>query len=774
MAVILLLAVALRAVSSELTGVIVGIEPGRTPLTSFSAIAVIVGWLTVRRSGWPFRLTGWLAAGFAAVLLQNAGLWDELFEFAWAGVRYGVEWVDSPLQGLPLAEPAALVPLRLAWLRLSAGVRIELDVIGAWLAGFFAGEPSLQAEAVAFAWGAVLWVLGLYAGLVMRWTGAVLAALLPAGTVLGIALAYTGAQSTVGLSVFLLVALLLTAVQAQYSNERRWADRAMIYAEDMRLDFFIAASLLVAGIVTSAYLVPQLQLGTAVRLFIDRAADSSTGRPGPDEDPGEVIGLPRFTPPPPFFDQYRRGGLPRSHLLGAGPELADELALTVRVFGEEAPGGTRYYWRGLSYEVYTGPGWETGETETVRFQAGWLVPGPLEPYSRPIRQEVRVIGPPSGIAYAAGEILSADHTFTVAWRIPGPGIPDVFGVRIETDVYTIDSSYPYFLSDPLRAAGTEYPDWVTDRYLGLPETLPLRVGELAASLTEGAGSPFDAALAIETYLRDYEYTLNLGPPPPGRDLADYFLFDLQRGYCDYFATAMVVLARSSGLPARLAIGYAGGEYDPETERYMVSALNAHSWPEIYFPGFGWVPFEPTAGVVAIDRSEGEALPAYPPPMLPPLRAPPPVWLRSFLLGAGFTAFAAIVLIAAQQVRKAARIRRLDPEAFFSDAFQWLYFVGKKLEVRAPARATPIETARALTAYLDALRARNSLARRISTGGPDLARLTESYIRSQYGRDIPGEEEKGAGIRALGRLRAIVFFARIERRIRKISASSVSS
>jgi transglutaminase-like putative cysteine protease len=760
-AAILLLALALRAVSGGLAEVLVGLDPGRAAFTSFSAIAVVAGWELGRSRRWPIGLGLWLAAGFAAVLFQNAGLWGELFEIVRTGAGYGFEWIVDRLGGQPLNRPAAFEPLRLAWLRLSGGVRIELDVLGSWFSGLFAGEPSFRAEAVAFAWGIVLWILGLYAGLVMHRRGEPLWALLPAGLVLAIAFAHTGEQRMLSLVVFLMASLLLTAVQTQYRNERRWADRMMMYAEDLRLDFTFAASLLVGLILALTYVVPQIRIGPAIRAFIDRSADPLPGPAEPGQDPGEALGLPRPSPPPPFFDQFRQGGLPTSHLLGAGPELAEEVALTIRVFGEADPGGTRYYWRGLSYEIYLGPGWSTRETETFRYQAGWRLPLPELQYSRPVRQEVRVVGSVSPVAYAAGEIVSADRVISVAWRAPGPPVPDVFGVRMESETYTLDSSYPYLFSDLLRAAGTGYPDWVAEGYLALPDTVPERVHELADSLTAEAENPFDAALAIEAYLRGFEYTLELGPPPPDRDLVDYFLFDLQRGYCDYFATAMVVLARSAGIPARLAVGYAGGTYDPETERYIVSALNAHSWPELYFPGFGWVPFEPTAGVGAIDRSGDAAIPAVPPPDLPPLRAAPPGWLRTMAVGAGVAAGLLAVVIFVRAMRERVRIRRLEPEAFFTEAFQWLYGAGRDLPIRIPTRATPIELGRSLWSYLESLQARNRLARRLPSGELELALLTDAYIRSLFSRESPGEGEKAAGIRSLRRLRGIVWFAKIE-------------
>ena len=124
-------------------------------------------------------------------------------------------------------------------------------------------------------------------------------------------------------------------------------------------------------------------------------------------------------------------------------------------------------------------------------------------------------------------------------------------------------------------------------------------------------TPYDRAVAIETALRRLPYTLNVPTPPAGREVTSWFLFDLKQGYCDYFATAMVVLARLNGIPARLAIGYSMGQLDPERGEYVVTEMDAHSWPELYFPGQGWIPFEPTSGESPPERSES-AQQAVPP------------------------------------------------------------------------------------------------------------------------------------------------------------------
>jgi transglutaminase-like putative cysteine protease len=117
-----------------------------------------------------------------------------------------------------------------------------------------------------------------------------------------------------------------------------------------------------------------------------------------------------------------------------------------------------------------------------------------------------------------------------------------------------------------------------------------------ALVQSGLINPYDAVEAIQDYLRtQYSYRTDVPYPPAGIvDFVDYFLFENQVGYCDYFASAMAVLARTQGIPARLVRGYAAGSYDQEKGTYVVSAALAHSWVEVYFPAYGWERFEPTA------------------------------------------------------------------------------------------------------------------------------------------------------------------------------------
>jgi hypothetical protein len=155
----------------------------------------------------------------------------------------------------------------------------------------------------------------------------------------------------------------------------------------------------------------------------------------------------------------------------------------------------------------------------------------------------------------------------------------------------------------LRQAGTDYPGWVKERYLQLPDNLPRRVRELAEQITAPYDNPYDKATALESYLRNIKYNEQIEAPPPGRDGVDYFLFDIKQGYCDYYASALVVMARAVGIPARIAAGYSRGQYESELRIYRQREYDAHSWPEVFFPKYGWVEYEPTASDPLITRPE---------------------------------------------------------------------------------------------------------------------------------------------------------------------------
>ena len=187
-----------------------------------------------------------------------------------------------------------------------------------------------------------------------------------------------------------------------------------------------------------------------------------------------------------------------------------------------------------------------------------------------------------------------------------PAVPDILSVR-STKRLKADSSYEVLSSvsvateAELRSDSATYPKWVTDTYLQLPDDLPERVTQLGLELTAGLSDPYEKGLAIANYLRGITESYNIEPPPLNVDAVDYFLFSQLAGYSDYFASATAVLLRAAGVPARLATGYASGEFDQESSSFSVRLSDAHSWPEVYFPSYGWIAFEPSPSMPPIPR-----------------------------------------------------------------------------------------------------------------------------------------------------------------------------
>lgn len=196
---------------------------------------------------------------------------------------------------------------------------------------------------------------------------------------------------------------------------------------------------------------------------------------------------------------------------------------------------------------------------------------------------------------------------TVTEAVPEP--PDVLSTRsirgrIEAQqTYQLTSLVSYAAPEELRRSGTDYPTWALVKYTQLPDDLPQRVRNLALQLTAQARTPYDMAKAIEGHLSTWHYTLQVEPPPYNADGVDHFL-STKAGYSEYFGSAMAVMLRTVGIPARLATGYATGDKVADQDIYLVTDSHSHAWVEIFFPGYGWIPFEPTPG---------KSLPAVPVP-----------------------------------------------------------------------------------------------------------------------------------------------------------------
>ena len=191
---------------------------------------------------------------------------------------------------------------------------------------------------------------------------------------------------------------------------------------------------------------------------------------------------------------------------------------------------------------------------------------------------------------------------TVQFTEALPVIPEVLSVTSISGKFKIGSPYQVTsaisLAGPeeLRTASSKYPAWVEERYLQLPRDLPQRVRALASRVTAGTSTQYDKAKAVEEFLKsNFGYNLRIDPPPYNADGVDNFLFNLGQGYSEYFASSMAVMLRTVGVPARLAVGYTTGDPVGDQDVFSVTDSHNHAWVEVYFPAFGWIPFEPTPG-----------------------------------------------------------------------------------------------------------------------------------------------------------------------------------
>ncbi len=260
-------------------------------------------------------------------------------------------------------------------------------------------------------------------------------------------------------------------------------------------------------------------------------------------------------------------------------------------------------WRALVFDTYTGIGWRISDRDVEQVRGTYppisLVHKSDEPLIYGARQ-LRVVqtfyvereqpnvifaAPMAERLYVTAGAVFLDRYGSI--RLPGTLQPGM--------VYSVVSRA--FVPDParLRVASGLVPEAMLARYRALP-TIPDRVRDLGIRLTAGQPTLYDRVMAVNRHLwSEYRYDLSIPHQRKRGDAVDYFLFEERRGYCEQFASAMVVLLRSAGIPSRLVTGYGPGTPNPVTGLLEVRNSDAHAWVEVFFPGIGWVEFEPTPG-----------------------------------------------------------------------------------------------------------------------------------------------------------------------------------
>src|SRR5438477_5434193 len=272
------------------------------------------------------------------------------------------------------------------------------------------------------------------------------------------------------------------------------------------------------------------------------------------------------------------------------------VVMHIQIDGDE-PGGFDLKWRGGTFSYFDGTSWlnpeknppvirsENGHFE-LRGQGGDLSQTAKSIHYRvlmePVGTNVFFLVPLAQVLEGSYKAISLGHSGGVS------------NLDAEHPVARYEATSNIWQPDPqqLRDTTGEYPINFVQNYLQLPALDP-RIAQLAKQITAASANKYDKTAAVETYLRTrFGYTLQL-PTTPQLDPLANFLFERKQGHCEYFASAMAVMLRTLRIPARVATGFRGGEFNDVSSQYVVRASDAHAWVEVYFSGYGWVEFDPT-------------------------------------------------------------------------------------------------------------------------------------------------------------------------------------
>lgn len=428
---------------------------------------------------------------------------------------------------------------------------------------------------------------------IYRWHNPWLA-LIPGGTVLLANISFQDGQPSGAFVFFLFGAVLLVGRLYLQANQARWRRQDVNYPDFISLSAFQFTTLLTVVLIAAAWLVPLGKQADAAKATLDALAQPVTGHSD------SFVRL--------FHNVDSRKGA-NFHNFGATLPIQGDVKLGTKVLFEVKAGQAGLI-RGTSYDEYTGAGWKATDRASERVAGSGAVAETGTPYQERAISILEVtVAADTSVVLAAGIPYGTNLPAIV--DTPKSEQTDIERIRSQRgldagDTYNAVGSESIASLEQLRAAGADYPDWVRERYLQLPKSLPGRVTDEARDVAAGSATPYDASVAIEQYLRTFPYDLTVPAAPPGRDVVDYLLFDLKRGYFDYQATAMAVMLRTLGIPARVAVGYVLDPNEVVETGYVVRKSAAYSWVEVFFPGYGWVEFNPTAGRPAGGAGTGGA------------------------------------------------------------------------------------------------------------------------------------------------------------------------
>ena len=445
----------------------------------------------------------------------------------------------------------------------------------------------------------LFWILSTHAGYTLTRSGNAWAAVLPSGLVMFAVHSFDASITNRiwYLAFYLLLGLILIARIAYVHHQKNWKQKKISLPSRLDINFIRFALILAGTFLLFSFTFPAIassvsSITLAARpirntwnetkasvknIFISLRSNVRTG----------VVYYGPITP------------------LGFGNPLSDNEIFSARA-SYYNPQGVRYYWRARVYDTYEDGQWSNSFVSSEDYDPRDINPPYSDGRGRWISSFELHASTQLSTIFTPSQPVWVSHKADVEVFQYPDGTYDYSIFRADPDIkvgerYEVHASLSNASAEELRESGDEYPAWVSDAYLELPGNITPRTLNLAHEITRDLDNTYDMAVAINNYLREtITYQDTVSGIPKDQETIDWFLFDYQSGFCNYYATAEVILLRAAGIPARWAVGYAQGE-PQEDGSYIVRQSDAHAWPEVYFPDYGWVEFEPTGSQPNINR-----------------------------------------------------------------------------------------------------------------------------------------------------------------------------
>ncbi len=418
------------------------------------------------------------------------------------------------------------------------------------------------------------------------------------------------------LIVFLMASLLLLLRFNLYESTLRWRKQGLRYPDDIGWDVMQAGAIISVCILIFSWVLP----GTYTNNTAAQVWNSSSNPWQQAQNTwNRIISLNGGANP------SNHGNFRDSLTLGGNPNLNHDVVFTV-----ESADGTVYF-ETLNYETYDQhkSGWSNGQTEALPWKANDAFTTDASVMVHTLTQKITmvsslseqypyILGAPDVASYnAASSVLRSKASGSVVAWLGKNGNLNA-GTKYTVTSYISSADVKTLQNVPTPANAPHYPPEydgqsdphvfsqpVVDTYTQLPNGLDPNILAKAKQVVTDAHATtmYDKVVALELFFRNnYTYSTNI-QLPPGEEGVSWFLFRNtdHKGFCNYFSTSMTVMARSLGIPSRVVVGYTNGEVDPKTHQRVVRGTDAHSWTQVYFAGYGWVNFEPSAGFTSFSR-----------------------------------------------------------------------------------------------------------------------------------------------------------------------------